>query len=256
MLPVVIRTELNYIRAGSCVATPSVSLYRAHTHVFLLLFAAQRCCCLFLFSLTCPSLKGRCPKSIAFTQFISAQVNAAEWNGGHTTAMLYSSITQLIDIKYNEKASDNNHYCWMIDKSTSFSWTAIQIQPLCILSPPLAAATVLEVNPTEVKLSFQPTGQEELHSIHWGKKLLTIENSHLLWIFFYPENKSTDWKYLQTKHALRQTLMRLLGDPQSKYPCISYKFSISHFCGEGYIYYSINKLLFRPFVAGWCFITY
>lgn len=77
MLPAVIRAELNYIRAGSCVATPSVCLYRAHTRFFLL-FAARRSCCLFLFLLTSPSLKGRCPESIAFAQFISGQVNRAE----------------------------------------------------------------------------------------------------------------------------------------------------------------------------------
>lgn len=36
MLPAVIRAEPNYIRAGSCVATPSVCLYRSLARFFLL----------------------------------------------------------------------------------------------------------------------------------------------------------------------------------------------------------------------------
>lgn len=149
MLPAVIRAELNYIRAGSCVATPSVCLYRSHTHFFLLLFTALRCCCLFLFSLTSPLLKGRCPKSIAFTQFISAQVNTAEWNGG--TCMAYASWNGCSVLLINNttdrhqvqwKGTESKHYCWITDNSMLHS-PEQQIRLLYTLSLPLAAAPVL-----------------------------------------------------------------------------------------------------------------
>lgn len=147
-LPAVIRAELNYIRAGSCVATPSVCLYRSHTHFFLLLFAAQRCCCLFPFSLTSPSLKGRCPKSIAFTQFISAQVNTAEFDGGMRAAHARLNICgaplinntadrHQVQWKHTE-ISDNGVLHCVLSSTERF-----QNRPLCIPSLPLAAATVL-----------------------------------------------------------------------------------------------------------------
>lgn len=122
MLPTVIRAELNYIRAGSCVTTPSVCLYHSDTHFFLLV-AARRGCCLFLFSLTSPWLKGRCLKSIAFTQFISGQVNRAKWNGGtcaaHARLNNYNAllINNTADRYHIEWKGTDKHYCWIIDNS-------------------------------------------------------------------------------------------------------------------------------------------
>lgn len=180
MLPAVIRAELNYIRAGFCVATPSVCLYRAHTRFFLL-FAARRSCCLFLFLLTSPSLKGRCAESIAFAQFISGQVNRAEWNGGTCTAhgRLNSCDALLInntaDRHQVEWKGTDKHYCWIIDNSVLHYPERHWGNSKQTIMPAVTAATVLHVNPAAATLSFQPTHQGELHTVRGKKtKLLTL----------------------------------------------------------------------------------
>lgn len=120
MLPAMIRAELNYITADSCVTTPSVCLYRSHTRFFLL-FAARRCCCLFFFSLTSLQLKSGRLKSIAFTQFISGQISRVKWNGGtctthgHLNSCRPLLINKTADTHPVEWKSTAKQSCWIID---------------------------------------------------------------------------------------------------------------------------------------------
>lgn len=121
MLPAVIRAELNYIRARLlCSNTICLSVSLSHTFSFSSSFLHRGAAVSSSFHQVPPPLKGRCPKSIAFTQFISGEVNTAEWNGGDVPppASLNSCDANAADRHQVQwKGTENKHYCWIVDNS-------------------------------------------------------------------------------------------------------------------------------------------